>query len=72
MVFNGHQTLSIANGFRIMAAKSNYCVYACSILPEHVHMVLGRHRYKVETMVRLLKAEATTELIKDGRHPLAA
>jgi REP element-mobilizing transposase RayT len=46
-------------------------VYAFSILPEHVHLVLGRYRYSVETMVRLLKAEATTELIRDGRHPLA-
>ena len=55
-----------------MVAKSNYKVYACSILPEHVHMVLGRHHYKVETMVRLLKAEATTELINDQHHPLAA
>ncbi len=32
----------------------------------------GRYRYDVETMVRLLKAEATTELIQEGRHPLAA
>src|SRR5260370_16060999 len=63
---------SIANGFAAMAAKANYAVYACSILPEHVHMVLGRYRYHVETMVRLLKAEATTQLIKDERHPLAA
>jgi REP element-mobilizing transposase RayT len=70
VVFDGHQALSIAHGFARMVAKSAYQVYACSILPEHVHMVLGRH--KVETMVRLLKAEATTNLITDGRHPLTA
>src|SRR5438128_2559907 len=56
VVFDGHQALSIAKGFAAMVAKANYAVYACSILPEHVHMVLGRYRYKVETMVRLLKA----------------
>jgi len=33
-------------------------------------MVLGRHRYHGETMVRLLKAEATTELARTGLHPL--
>jgi REP element-mobilizing transposase RayT len=70
VVFNGHQALSIANGFAELVAKSNYTVYACSILPKHVHMVLGRYRYHVETMVRLPKAEATTQLIKDERHPL--
>jgi REP element-mobilizing transposase RayT len=72
VIFTGLQALSIANGFATMAAKAHYQIYACSILPEHVHMVLGRYHYKVETMVRLLKAEATTRLIQDGRHPLAA
>jgi REP element-mobilizing transposase RayT len=71
VVFNGHQALSVANGFAQMAAKAQYQVYACAILPEHVHLVLCRYRYAVETMVRLLKAEATRQLIKDGRHPLA-
>jgi REP-associated tyrosine transposase len=69
--FDGHQALSIAHGFARMIAKGRYLCLACSILPAHVHMVLGRYRYKAETMVRLLKAEATTELINDGRHPLA-
>jgi hypothetical protein len=72
VVFDGHQALSIARGFTHMVAKSNYQAFACSILPEHVHMVLGRYRYSAETMVRLLKAAATTELTQDGRHPLAA
>jgi REP element-mobilizing transposase RayT len=71
VVFDGYQALSIAHGFGRMIDKVGYQVYACSILPEHVHMVLGRYHYKVETMVRLLKAEATTELIQDDRHPLA-
>jgi REP element-mobilizing transposase RayT len=71
VVFDGHQALSIARGFKRMIDKADHKVYVCSILPEHVHMVLGRYRYHVETMVRLLKAEATTELIHDGRHPLA-
>jgi REP element-mobilizing transposase RayT len=72
VTFNGHQAISIANGFQRMVDRSKYEVFACSILPEHVHMVLRRFRYHAETMVKLLKAEATTELIRDGRHPLAA
>jgi REP element-mobilizing transposase RayT len=72
VVYDGRQALSIAHGFAKMVEKSGYVVYACSILPEHVHMVLKRFRYYAETMVRLLKAEATHEMILDGRHPLAA
>lgn len=71
VVFNGLQAQSIAHGFRRMAEKSGYGIYACSILPEHVHLVLRRHTYKVETMVRLLKAEASIALAEGGRHPLA-
>ena len=72
VAFNGHQALAIAQGFQRMAAKAGYEVFACSILPQHVHMVLRRHIYKVEQVVRLLKAEASSKLAEDGRHPLAA
>jgi REP element-mobilizing transposase RayT len=72
VVFDGYQALSIARGFQRLAEKSGYGVFACSILPEHVHLVLRRHSYKVEQMVRLLKAEASITLREDGRHPLAA
>jgi REP element-mobilizing transposase RayT len=72
VLFTGKQAQCIGNGFLRMVAKSNYQVYACSILPAHVHMVLARYHYHAETMVRLLKAEATTELIRTGLHPLAA
>ncbi len=71
VVFDGYQALSIARGFQRMAEKSGYGVYACAILSEHVHMVLRRHTYKVEQMVRLLKAEASIKLMEDGRHPFA-
>lgn len=72
VVFDGHQALSVARGFGRMAAKSGYRIFACAILPEHVHLVLGRHQYRVEQMVRLLKAEASARLAADGRHPLVA
>jgi hypothetical protein len=39
VVFDGHQALSIAHGFARMVDKAQYQIYACSILPEHVHLV---------------------------------
>jgi REP element-mobilizing transposase RayT len=71
VVFDGHQAISIAHGFAHMAEKSGYRIHACSILPEHVHLVLGRHHYRVEQVVRLLKQEAGAQLAADGRHPFA-
>ena len=42
VVFNGHQALAVATGFVRKAAASKYVIHACSILPQHVHLVIGR------------------------------
>jgi len=42
VVFDGHLALSVARGFASMVEKSAYRIFACAILPEHVHLVLGR------------------------------
>lgn len=67
---SGNQAQSIGLGFAKHRQKCNYTFWACSILPEHIHMVLARHTYKVEQMANLLKGAATTQLINDGNHPL--
>jgi len=66
----GVQAASIARGFALQAQKSNYTIWACSILPEHTHMVIARHTYKVEQVVNLLKGAATRQLMQDNHHPL--
>lgn len=67
---SGIQARSIAVGFSHQSRKSQYQVWACSILPEHTHLVLARHRYDVEQMTILLKGAATRQLVMDGIHPL--
>jgi hypothetical protein len=71
VVLNGRQALGVAKGFANVARASGYHVYACSILPEHGHLVVGRHHYKVEQMVRRLKQGAGKQLELDGLHPFA-
>jgi len=70
VVLNGHQALSIAHGFARVSKSSGYGVHACAILPDHIHLVLGRHRYPVEQVIRRLKQAAGLELKSDGIHPL--
>lgn len=62
VVFDGVQANCIANAFASVAAKSDYRLHACSIMPTHTHLVLGRHRYNVEQMSNLLKGAATRML----------
>lgn len=70
--FNGVQARAIGNAFARFIQKNALTVYACSILPEHVHLVIARHAYRVEQIVNLLKGAATREMIADGMHPFAA
>ena len=68
---NGIQALSVAQGFAEQSAKSRYSIWACAILPEHTHLVIGRHRYKVEQIVNLLKGAASRQLVRQSIHPLS-
>ena len=68
--FDGRQALSVANGFAEAVRKSGYVIYACSVLPCHVHLVVRPHRYAIEQVVNLLKGAATRRLMRDGLHPL--
>jgi len=69
--FTGLQARAIGRSFAAFAAKSDLLIWACSILPEHVHLVVARHDYEVEQIVNLLKGEATRTLIAEDLHPLA-
>lgn len=71
VTFNEHQALSVARGFAASVEKSKYKIHACSILPQHVHMVIARHHYDIEQVVRLLKQAATLRLLEDNLHPFA-
>ena len=71
MVFDGHQAVSVARGFEAQIRKSGYVVYACSILPCHIHLVIRKHSYTIDQVGRLLRQSATGQLLRDGRHPFA-
>jgi REP element-mobilizing transposase RayT len=69
VIFNGLQARAIARGFAHFVERSGIIVHACAIMPDHVHLVVARHRYAIEYISRLLKGAATNELIAEGIHP---
>jgi len=71
VVLSGKQALSVGHAFANGVRKSRYSIWACSILPEHVHLVIARHTYEVEKIANLLKGEATKQLKKESLHPQA-
>jgi REP element-mobilizing transposase RayT len=71
VVFNGRQALAIIHGFASAIEDAGYVCYACAVMPDHVHLVLGRHVRPVEKIVGHLKAEATRQMDREGVHPFA-
>lgn len=69
--FSGVQARSVGRGFGEYVAASGLVVRACSVLPEHVHLVTERFRLPVEQVVVQLEAAATRRLIADDLHPFA-
>jgi len=69
--FTGRQSQSIGSGFALAAAEADYRIFACAILPEHVHAVVARHDRRIEQIVQHLRARATQQLRCDACHPLA-
>jgi REP element-mobilizing transposase RayT len=67
--FTGIQARAIGRGFAHYVRKSKLEIWACSIMPDHVHLVIATHRLPVERIVIQLKAAATTRLIEEEIHP---
>lgn len=70
VVFDGVQARAVARGFSEVLRIRNYSVYACAILPQHVHLVIGRHTRAIERIIAHLKGGATMRLFAEEIHPL--
>ena len=68
--FSGRQASAVAEGFDLARSESGYVIHACAILPEHVHLVIGRNEdRRVERMVGHMKTRATQQLYAAGLWP---
>jgi REP element-mobilizing transposase RayT len=69
VTFSGEQALEISRGFQMAMRRSGFVLHACAILPEHVHVVVGRHRIHGKQIMNQLKGEASKALARAGLHP---
>lgn len=67
---------SIACGFADTIKKRTYTCYACAIMPDHVHILIRKHRDKAETMIEELQEASRDSILKqpsaqrDSNHPV--
>ncbi|MCL2647600.1 MAG: transposase [Phycisphaerales bacterium] len=71
ILFTGLQAREIAKGFQKALTESHYTTHACSILPDHAHLVLTWHPHEARQIIGHLKGRATQALAAANLHPFA-
>jgi REP-associated tyrosine transposase len=67
--FSGVQARAVGRGIAKYAARTGLEIWACAIMPDHVHLVTGCAPIDIEQVVIQLKGEATGALVAEGIHP---
>ena len=65
----GIQARAIGSAFAEYVEKRGLVVWACAILPDHMHLVVGELNMTAEQLVVQLKGQATQRLLAEGLHP---
>jgi REP element-mobilizing transposase RayT len=61
--FASRQIELIADAFGESIRERRYTCYACAILPDHVHLVIRKHRHNAEAMIDALQSASRLRLI---------
>ncbi len=67
--FSGVQARAVGRGFAEYVRKSGLKVWACAVMPDHVHLVVGRFKMHMEQLSIQLKKAATMQLVEESVHP---
>jgi REP element-mobilizing transposase RayT len=70
--FTPSDVSTIACGFAETIKKRTYTCYACAIMPNHVHLVIRKHRDQAETMIENLQVVRRAALQNESwsEHPV--
>lgn len=72
--FDENARATVANAFQRVVDREKLTCYACCIMPDHVHMIIRKHRLGYEEMMDFLREESRNRLIEakfcDDDHPL--
>jgi REP element-mobilizing transposase RayT len=70
LLFTDQDIMLIGERFGKTIRDRGYTCYACAALPEHVHLLIRRHRDYAEQMVAHLQKDSQKVIIEAGRRPV--
>jgi REP-associated tyrosine transposase len=62
--FDAAQRQAVGNAFEEIVRKCTYTCYACAIMPDHVHLVIRKHRDSAEQIIGNLQGMSRAWLLK--------
>jgi len=74
LTFTDRDIRCIANAFEEEIAGQRYTCYACAMMPDHVHILIRKHKHPAEEMIRNLQRASHLALRREGlvdlEHPV--
>ena len=67
--FNAAERQALAETFDVVVQREGLTCYACAVLPNHVHILIRKHRLKAEQMSTMLKQAGRQALGAMGSAP---
>jgi REP element-mobilizing transposase RayT len=72
--FDAEERSCIARAFEGVTSQFKYACYACAIMPDHVHLIIRKHKHSYEEMVANFQRESHLLLrhegFRDFEHPV--
>ena len=57
---------TVANAFATVIERERYTCYACAVMPDHIHLLIRKHKHLAEEMIANLQEGSRRELIRCG------
>src|SRR5207248_949650 len=74
LTFDEEDRAEIAAAFAAVIAEKGYTCYACAVMPDHVHILIRKHKYRAEQMGDQFREAGRQRLIETDRrtadHPV--
>jgi len=59
----------VGDAFGDVIRREKYTCYACAVMPDHVHVLIRKHKHQAEEMADLLKTHSRLRLCESGHRP---
>ena len=64
--FGSREVVPIGDALSEAIGEHRYTCYACAIMPDHVHLIVRRHKHKAEEMIDNLQEASRLRLSRSG------